>query len=117
MWSTVSKEEEERVLPLAIEFTGDHRKYGEAMRVVLGVWVVSCEQHLSDKFINRRAWLGHAACSHKFGWSEYLVRRAWGYLSQQQQRLADAEATKNIFLWESSFKQKKAKESQLSFDL
>lgn len=100
MWLKPSKEEAERLLPLIIYFTGDHIEYGKAMLEVIKNWKFSCEDKLTDIHINRRAWLGHAACSYKFGWKESLVRQAWKMLSNKQRLLANEQADKaiNIYL-------------------
>jgi hypothetical protein len=100
MWLTPSKEEAERLLPMVVKFTGNHIKYGNAMLEVIKSWKYSCEDKLTDTNLNRKAWLGHAACCHKFGWPESLVRLAWGKLNNQQQLLANGQAERaiNIYL-------------------
>lgn len=103
MWRKETKEYEEKELPLIIEFTGDHNKYGEAMIEVINNWKFSCEHNLSNKSINRRAWVGHAACCIKFGWPEYLVRSAWKELSNTQRFLANKQADKAIKIWLTKF--------------
>jgi hypothetical protein len=100
MWRTVSRDEEERVLPLAIEFTGNCELYGAAMIRVVHEWPISCEHNLTNLSINRRAWIGHAACCLEFGWPEYLVRQAWHTLTKDQQDKANRKASEAIRLFE-----------------
>lgn len=100
MWRTVTKDEEARILPLAIEFTGDNTLYGAAMIRVVNEWPVSCEHNLTNVSQNRQAWLGHAACCLEFGWPEYLVRRAWHELTREQQDEANRKADYAIRLFE-----------------
>lgn len=106
MWSVVGKEQEEKMLPLAIEFTGNAELYGAAMIQVVYEWPISCEQNLTNSSINRKAWIGHAACCLEFGWPEYIVRRAWKYLSEKQQVKANRKAQQAISIWIENHKQK-----------
>jgi hypothetical protein len=99
MWVTPLKEEVERLLPKVVEFTGNHIEYGAAMLEVIKSWKYSCEDKLTDININRKAWLGHAACCHKFGWPESLVRLAWGKLNNEQRSLANQQAEKVISIY------------------
>ena len=106
MWRTVSKDEEARILPLAIEFTGNAELYGAAMLRVIDEWPIACEHNLTNTQINRQAWLGHSACCIEFGWPEYLVRQAWHQLSQQQQDEANEKASLAISIFEKKQKEK-----------
>lgn len=87
----------------AIEFTGDHKRYGHFMRRVIREWPISCENALTDYALNRRAWVGHAACALALGIPEHIVRRAWGELTDEQRLLANAEAERAIAEWEDSY--------------
>ena len=100
MWNKVSKEEEQKLLKIAIDFTSDHSLYGSAMREVVYLWPCTMENHLTNKSINRRAFLGHCAVFYKFQIPEYIVRKAWRYLTDDQRKLADLEAEKTIKEWE-----------------
>lgn len=99
MWDKVSKEKEDQFLPIAIEFTGDHLRYGMAMNRVINEWPISCENSLTDTGINRKAWLGHAACSLQLGIPEYIVRTAWNQLTEMQRELANSQADHYINQW------------------
>lgn len=99
MWANVSKDIEGEIEDLAVIFTGNHVEYGKAMIDVVNNWHYSLEHHLTDKSINQRAYIGHSACNFRFGWPEYLVRRAWHKLQPMQQVLANNEADKAILLW------------------
>jgi len=102
MWRKETIEYETKNLPLAIEFTGDHVLYGNAMMRVIKEWPISTEQNLTDNSINKKAWIGHAACCIEKGFPEYLVRLAWHQLTQTQQDLANLEADKAINAWQKS---------------
>lgn len=83
----------------AIEFTGNTDLYGEYMFKVICNWPITCEHNLTAN-INRRAWLGHAACYMAIGCPESITRKAWGYLTNDQRINADAKADEAIEVWE-----------------
>lgn len=99
MWGSVS--DKSAALEQAIKFTGDHKLYGSYMDRVVVEWKYSCENALTDKSINRRAWLGHAACALAIQLPENIIREAWGHLSEKQRVLANNEAARAIAYWES----------------
>jgi len=70
---------------------------------VVEQWKHSCEHNLSNLEQNRKAWIGHAACALAFQCPEDIIRQAWGYLTKEQQILANNEAEKAIKLWESEY--------------
>jgi len=98
MWGSV--DDKEKHLKEAIEFTGDYKLYGSFMLKVVENFIYSCEHNLSDLSQNRKAWVGHAACALAMGCPEDIVRHAWSYLTEEQQRLANKEADKAIKVWE-----------------
>ncbi len=87
-------------LAWAIGFTGDAELYGSYMVRVAEEWKYSCEHNLSGKWQNRQAWIGHAACALASKCPEDVVREAWGHLSEEQQRAANAQADIAIEQWE-----------------
>lgn len=87
-------------LQAAIEFTGDHVKYGAAMGEVIQAWPRTMLNSLTNKSINRHAFLGHCAVCFKLGIAESITRQAWGLLTDQQRFDADAQAEKYIKHWE-----------------
>lgn len=114
MWRKETKAYGERELPNVIEFTGNHILYGNAMLRVVTEWKISCEHNLSNASINRKAWIGHAACCIEKGYPEYLVRVAWGLLTEQQRVDANKRADYAIQKWVADFNEKKSNTIQLS---
>ena len=98
MWGSVNNQKE--FLDKAIKFTGNHKLYGNYMMKVVKNWKYSCEHNLSNLSQNRRAWVGHAACALALKCPEDIVRKAWSYLTEEQQILANKEADKAISFWE-----------------
>jgi NCAIR mutase (PurE)-related protein len=100
MWFKVDKNKEADMLRQAVEFTGNHMLYGNAMREVVYIWENSMVNFLTNKNINRRAYLGHCAVYHKLKIPEHVVRSAWKLLTNNQRILADKVAEETIKEWE-----------------
>lgn len=100
MWGGVKHKD--TYLEMAISFTGNDELYGEWMLHVVRDWKFSCEHNLSNRTQNRRAWIGHAACAYAFRCPEDIVRKAWSYLTEEQQTKANARADDAISKWEES---------------
>jgi len=115
MWRKETKEYDRDMLLPAINFIGDHVKFGRAMIRVVNEWKISCEHNLSNLNVNRRAWIGQAACCLELGLPEYLVREAWKTLTYNQRSLADKRADIAIKTWESNYKRELNK-NQLYFN-
>lgn len=101
MWGSVK--DKEAYLKVAIEFTSNHKLYGAHMNRVVNEWKYSCEHNLSNVTQNRKAWIGHAACALAFNCPEDIVRKAWGYLTDEQRIAANQEADKAIIKWELNY--------------
>lgn len=100
MWRKVSPEEEKTFFDWAVTFTGNTELYGAWMMKVVEQWRYSCEQNLSNRSINRQAWIGHAACALANECPEYIVRLAWWQLTEEQRVDANKKADKAIATWE-----------------
>lgn len=105
MWGSVSNRA--AYLDRAIKFTSDHKKYGRFMMKVINNWPISCENALTDSSLNRKAWVGHAACALAMGCPEDIVRKAWGYLTDEQQQMANRQAVSAIRHWEIGYAKSK----------
>lgn len=99
MWRKLRPEDEPLHLRLAIEFTGDWARYGEAMGEVIQSWPITMLNSLSNISINRRAFLGHCAVQFKIGIPEYITRMAWKELTNMQRFKADEAAERHIRKW------------------
>ena len=104
MWKKVDSRERMKHLKAAVEFTGNADVYGSWMVKVLDAWPISCEQNLSNLTINRKAWIGHAACCLALGCPEDITREAWHQLTEKQQDEANEKARQAIVLWEQRLK-------------
>jgi len=106
MWRKETQEYDSANIKDVIAFTGNHILYGKAMIRVINEWPVSCENNLSNLSVNRRAWIGRAGCCIERGYPEYLVRMAWGYITEDQRNLANKQADLAIKTWEQNRKLK-----------
>lgn len=106
MWRRLDKSEEKAMLELAINFTGDHMRYGAAMQEVIFEWPNTMLHNLTNVSINRKAFVGHCACQYKMNLPEYIVRMAWKELSDKQRYLANCQAELAINKWESYYEGK-----------
>jgi hypothetical protein len=105
MWRKVDKLQEEKYFEWAIGFTGNTNLYGSWMMKVIKEWPISCQQNLSDVSLNRQAWIGHAACCLANSCPEYIVRRAWWELTEEQRCEANVKADIAIAEWEKNFRE------------
>jgi predicted phosphoadenosine phosphosulfate sulfurtransferase len=103
VWRSVPPPEAKEYLEWAVDFTGDHERYGEAMMKVVNKWPKTTRHHLTNPNINQKAWLGHAACCFENYCPEYIVRQAWGMLTEQQQILANNAAKVAILAWRKNY--------------
>lgn len=98
MWGEVP--ERRLFLQRAVTFTGNHRLYGRYMQRVTKEWPNSCLNALTDYNLNRKAWIGHAACALALRCPEDITRQAWGLLTNEQRILANRQAERAIHAWE-----------------
>jgi len=101
MWGLVA--DRKRSTTQAIDFTGNHLLYGSYMQRVISEWPISCENALTDYYMNRKAWIGHAAVALALNIPEDITRQAWKELNNEQQHLANKEASRAISSWENMY--------------
>ena len=106
MWRKLPKEKEAEFLYEAIIFTSNYIDYGNAMKDVIKAWPRTMLNSLTNPSINKRAFLGHCACSYKINCPEYIVRIAWKELTDNQRILADEVAQETINKWIYEFSSK-----------
>lgn len=86
------------------ELLSDRKKCRDYMKRVINEWPKSAEQNLTNKSINKQAWLGQAACnlSHKASFLETID--GWNRMKPLDQFLAnnDADDVLKIFKWKLS---------------
>lgn len=103
MWGEVV--DSKGALETAIAFTADHKLYGHYMGRVSREWPVSCENALTDPYLNQKAWIGHAAVALAHNIPEDITRQAWSYLTDEQKYLANKEAEREVAAWKMRYVQ------------
>lgn len=101
MWGTV--DDKKSWVKKAVDFTSDDHEYGKFMVRVTREWPFSCENALTDYYMNRKAWIGHAACALALMCPEHITRQAWKELTHEQQYLANKKAIGAIQAWENVY--------------
>ena len=71
----------------------------KAMEKVISEWQIATEYNLSNAEINRKAWLGQAACSCYAGIHEDETREACGIMTEPQRIEANRIAASIIRKW------------------
>lgn len=67
---------------------------------MIHAWPKAAEANLSNKSLNRQAWIGHATYCYFFGANESQGIEAWHQLTVQEQLEANATADEVIKIWE-----------------
>lgn len=83
----------------AAEILGTPATCRTAMEKVIAEWEKATEYNLSNAEINRKAWLGQAACSCYAGIHEDETREAWGIMTEAQRIEANRIAAQIIKGW------------------
>lgn len=80
------------------EFLQNDDKFREALNGVLNDWINSCEHYLTNKAMNRIAWLGQAAMCYATGIpSKYCA--GFNLLTNEQQEIANNTALEYLNIW------------------
>lgn len=80
------------------EFLSDDKRFSDALNGVINTWANSCEHYLTNKAMNRIAWLGQAAMCYATGVpSKYCS--GYNLLTDEQQKKADNIALKYLNMW------------------
>ena len=106
MWSVAKNEDE--MLKNTIIFMQKIKFFNDAMLSVILRWKYSCEHNLSNYGHNRIAWLGQAACALQLCSPEEITRKAWGFLTSNQQVAANKCSKEVIEIWENMYPIKNA---------
>lgn len=83
----------------AAEILGTPDICRKAMEKVVAEWSYATEYNFSNAEINRKAWLGQAACSCYAGIHEDETREAWGIMTEAQRIEANRIAAEIIKRW------------------
>lgn len=94
-----SKDGREERVAQAVKILGTPDICRKAMEKVVAEWTIASEYNLSNAGINRKAWLGQAACSCFARIHEDETREAWGVMTTDQRAEANRIAAEIIKKW------------------
>lgn len=72
--------------------------FDRVLPVVLSMWPTSCEHYLTNKAMNRIAWLGQAAVCYHFGIPSKFCS-GWSLLTEDEQQAANETALRWLNFW------------------
>jgi len=99
MYDKVDKSKENDLIHLGKKVLSNADLFKYAIEGVFQNWKISCLHNLTNPNINKKAWLGHAACSYQYSVPEYLTRISWGELSEIEKQEANLIAENKINIW------------------
>ena len=111
MYNECKEGRSDRVLEAA-RILGTPALCEKAMQKVIKEWKICTEYNLSNVGVNRKAWLGQAACSCYANIHEDETREAWGIMTEEQRITANRIAQTLINKWQQ--KHEKNQEPQIS---
>jgi hypothetical protein len=76
----------------SLQLLADPDAFYEAAREMIREWRRAARHNLGHLVASRRSWIGQATCCYVHGASAAETRAAWGELSLDQQRRANASA-------------------------
>lgn len=100
MYDLVPVSSHSQLIEIAVDILSDPELFDLILIEVFKEWKVSIDVNLSNRSINRRAWLGRAACCYLYKVPEVLTRIAWKVLTDHQRIEADKIAIKYIQIYE-----------------
>lgn len=78
----------------------NEKGFFESSLSLIREWKISAEHNLSNKSINRQAWIGQAACCYKYKAPELVTRVAWSRVKPLNKIKANKIADKIIRIYE-----------------
>lgn len=97
------KEGRTQRVQLAVRLLSNPKELYKNMKRVTNEWKYATEQVLTDMSINHQAFLGQAACNIWKGIKEDETREAWGLLTNEQRRKANAVADRVDDEWRRNY--------------
>ena len=92
-------ENETEMIKNVIEFMSNTELFSKSMEYVVSNWNNTMDNHLTNKSINRIAFIGQCACLKNINCPEYITRKAWKFIDIDKQILANIEAENKLKIW------------------
>lgn len=100
MYEIPVKPYSEILIKNCIELLSNQELFFEVSLKVLNNWKYASEHNLSNKSINRQAWIGQASCCLEYKAQEIVTREVWGRLDTITRIYANKTADKIIRIYE-----------------
>jgi hypothetical protein len=100
MYNKITQEEEIYKRKLCSNLLNNTNEFSLSMENVINSWKYTMINHLSNKSINRKAFVGQCAAYYKYQIPEYITRDVWKTINKKKCILANNEAIKHIEKWE-----------------
>jgi len=84
----------------------DLGRFEAALQRIVSEWPYACEHNLTNKNMNRIAYMGQAACALEYRIPHYISCSGYNLLTPEEQAAADAMAQKYIDIWEARHKER-----------
>ena len=88
----------------ALNIFNDFKRFDFLCEKVINEWYISCEENLSNKHINRVAWIGQAALNILDFIPERVTKKAWKFLSSENKNKLNKIAYLKILKYENANK-------------
>lgn len=105
MYRLISEKDKDIMVINAITLLKNQIEFYQSMKEMISKWETAAKVNLTNNGINKRAWLGAAACCFKHNVPEYLTRIAWNLLNKEHQDSANETAEKIIREYNSIYAQ------------
>lgn len=96
MYNTENIKEKDKKVINAINLLSNDELFTEVMNELIKEWPIATAVNLTNNSINKKAWLGAAACMYFYETNEFLTRIAWNLLDKEIQDKANVAAEKII---------------------
>lgn len=93
-------EDADILIDLSKNMLSDQTKFYKYGKKMISEWVFSSDQNLSNKSINRMAWVGQATCCFAHEAPDFVTKKAWDSMEQKDRDAANKTAIKLINEWE-----------------
>lgn len=103
MYETKKTNKEDNLIYLNIKLLTDEKEFLNQGLRVLNNWKKSCDVNLTNKNINRLAWIGQASCFISHGSTEIITKKSWKLINSKQKILANYTASKILKEYEKRY--------------
>jgi len=103
MYDTKLKEDENILISNVFKILTNEELFFKTSLKMIYEWKISASVNLTNKSINRLAWIGQAACSYKYNVPEIITKKTWKLLANKQQLNANKIANKIVIQYEKNY--------------